>query len=126
MNADPRSAFRLSPLREPDARTRADRFSVRATSRTCSLVVLSKIIVRTVSASGPDGARTRVSWRFNQALYHLSYRPNKEKTRCRLRHRVLEIPTESGQVSQTQTAHGQRIRRLTGKTRINALFGIET
>ena len=43
MNADSWSAFRLSPLREPDARTRADRFSVRATSRTCSLFVLSKI-----------------------------------------------------------------------------------
>ena len=50
MNADPWSAFRLSPLREPDARTRADRFSVRATSRTCSLVVLSKIAARTGSA----------------------------------------------------------------------------
>ena len=37
MNADPWSAFRLSPLREPDARTRADRFNVRATSRTCTL-----------------------------------------------------------------------------------------
>ena len=50
MNADPRSAFRLSPLREPDARTRADRFNVRATSRTCSLVVLSKIAAHTGSA----------------------------------------------------------------------------
>ena len=38
----------------------------------------------------------------------------------------LGDPTESGQVSQTQTAHGQRIRRLSGKTRINAMFGYET
>jgi hypothetical protein len=29
-------------------------------------------------------------------------------------------------VSQTGAAHGQRIRRLTGKIRINAMFGIET
>jgi hypothetical protein len=50
MNADPWSAFRLSPLREPDARTRADRFNVRATSRTCLLILLSKIAARTVSA----------------------------------------------------------------------------
>ena len=43
--------------------------------------------------------RKRAGWRsnprlrlFRPALGHLSYQPNNEKTRCRLRHRVLEIP----------------------------------
>ena len=75
MNADPWSAFRLSPLREPDARTRADRFSVRATSRTCLLIHLSKIAARTVSA---EWARRRSNPRlrcFKPPLYRLSYQP---------------------------------------------------
>ena len=75
MNADPWSAFRLSPLREPDARTRADRFNVRATSRTCSLIHLSKIAARTGSA---EWARRRSNPRlrcFKPPLYRLSYQP---------------------------------------------------
>ena len=43
MNAVPQSAFRLSLLREPTARTGTNRFSVRATSRTLFSFKLSKI-----------------------------------------------------------------------------------
>ena len=60
MNADPWSSLRLSPLRKPDARTRTDRFSVRATSRTCSLFVLSESLRARGAQSGPGGARILV------------------------------------------------------------------
>ena len=59
MNAAPQSAFRLSLLREPNARTRADRFSVRATSRTLYVFKFSKN-KRAIAQSGPGGARILV------------------------------------------------------------------
>jgi hypothetical protein len=60
-------------------------------------------------------------------LDRLSYQPINEKSPASCGHRALESSLYwRGRVSQAQAAHGERIRRLTGKIRINALFVFET
>ena len=73
MNADPWSAFRLSPESEPTARARAGGFSVRATPRTCTRSSCQRSRRRRAKwAARRSNPRLRL---FRPLLNRLSYRP---------------------------------------------------
>jgi hypothetical protein len=137
MNADPRSAFRLSPLQEPTARARAGRFNVRATSRTCMLRVANDPLRRTSRIVGVPSARrgqgalpSCVSWPpSRRSAIPAADRqvPWTRKNPMSLMAPGFWVSSRScGQVSQAQRMPGQRIRRIIGYTPRASRFGLHT
>jgi len=75
MNAASQTAFRLSLLREPNAHTGADRFNVRATSRTMCCSNCQRSVCAYFQRKWA-GRRSNPRLRcFKPPLDHLSYQP---------------------------------------------------